>query len=294
MSASVTKPLDETLVAASLDTHQANILGLSTKKPLRSLPVLFRGICQSVSADSKLVVKFLDAPSSAYSHNPSANVSSLSIGAGKDISLVTAMQARNNARVTVVGSLDLFSNALFKVGNMYDGDIPNANKEFAVALAEWTLHERGVIKLESLKHCLAGSTDSAAQPTSYRIEDELEVTARIVVYVKGQWEGYKADDVQIEFTMLNPYVRQTMQHDGKGNFKATFKVPDVFGVYKIVFKYDRPGLSRLEHEQEIPVRPFKHDEHERFIVAAYPYHTSALSMMVGFFVFSVLFLYHKD
>jgi oligosaccharyltransferase complex subunit beta len=92
-----------------------------TVQALRSLPVLFRGICQSVGADSELVVKFLDAPSSAYSHNPSANVSSLSIGAGKDISLVTAMQARNNARVTVVGSLDLLSNALFKVSRIFMG-----------------------------------------------------------------------------------------------------------------------------------------------------------------------------
>jgi len=39
------------------------------------------------------------------------------------------------------------------------------------------------------------------------------------------------------------------------------------------------------------VRPFKHDEYERFLLAAYPYYASALSTMVAFFGLGWVFLY---
>jgi oligosaccharyltransferase complex subunit beta len=41
------------------------------------------------------------------------------------------------------------------------------------------------------------------------------------------------------------------------------------------------------------VRPFKHDEYERFIVQAYPYYASVASMMAGFLALGALFLYTK-
>jgi oligosaccharyltransferase complex subunit beta len=43
----------------------------------------------------------------------------------------------------------------------------------------------------------------------------------------------------------------------------------------------------------VPVRPFKHNEYERFLVAAYPYYASGFSTMAAFFVFGFFFLYHK-
>lgn len=70
-------------------------------------------------------------------------------------------------------------------------------------------------------------------------------------------------------------------------------MPDVYGVFKYVVKYTRPGYSRIERSITVPVRPFRHNEYERFIPAAYPYYASAFSMMAGFFVFSFYFLYHK-
>ena len=45
---------------------------------------------------------------------------------------------------------------------------------------------------------------------------------------------------------------------------------------------------------QIQVRHFKHDEFERFLVAAYPYYTSAFSCMAAFLIFGVVFLYHRD
>lgn len=44
---------------------------------------------------------------------------------------------------------------------------------------------------------------------------------------------------------------------------------------------------------QMPVRPFKHNEYERFLVCAYPYYASALSGMLAFFALGWFFLYHK-
>ena len=45
---------------------------------------------------------------------------------------------------------------------------------------------------------------------------------------------------------------------------------------------------------QVSIRPFTHSEYERFLVAAYPYYASALSVMVGFLMFCAAFLYSKD
>lgn len=45
---------------------------------------------------------------------------------------------------------------------------------------------------------------------------------------------------------------------------------------------------------QVSVRPLEHTQYERFIVSAYPYYTSALSMMAGVFVFSFLFLHYRE
>jgi len=42
------------------------------------------------------------------------------------------------------------------------------------------------------------------------------------------------------------------------------------------------------------VRPREHTQYERFILSAYPYYASAFSMMIGLFIFSLVFLHHRD
>ena len=45
---------------------------------------------------------------------------------------------------------------------------------------------------------------------------------------------------------------------------------------------------------QISVRPFRHNDYERFIPAAYPYYASAFSMMAAVVLFSIVFLYHRE
>lgn len=93
--------------------------------------------------------------------------------------------------------------------------------------------------------------------------------------------------------MLDPYVRQPMTHNGNGRFSLQFKVPDVYGVFKYVIDYKSLGYSYIHLQQVVPVRPFKHDEYERFLLPAYPYYVSVLSTMVAFFMLGFVYLYSK-
>lgn len=103
----------------------------------------------------------------------------------------------------------------------------------------------------------------------------------------------RAEDLQIAFTMLDPHIRQPMQHDGNGRYSLRFKVPDVYGVFKYVIDYSHRGYSYISLQEVVPVQPFKHDEFERFLVPAYPYYASVLSTMAAFFLIGVVFLYSK-
>lgn len=94
--------------------------------------------------------------------------------------------------------------------------------------------------------------------------------------------------------MIDPHIRTTLKNDGKGKYSTEFKLPDVYGVFTFRIDYQRQGYGFLTSIVRVPVRPFRHNEYERFIDAAYPYYASAFSMMAGLFVVSWVFLYHRE
>lgn len=284
-----------------------------------SAPVSFRGIGQAVDEDNILAVKVLSAASTAYSAFADEPISVYPESAGTDTLLVTSIQARNNARATFAGSLYMFSNEALSArvqGATEKKSQESSNTQFAERVSAWTFQERGVLRFRNIQHHRSDGTDADFQlvnrdkrnlprsmypepeiaPSSlvYTIKDDLVYSVVIEQFDGENWTGYKADDVQLEFVMLDPYVRQTMKHDSNGLFKAAFKAPDVYGVYKFRVMYRRPGLSTLHTETQVSVRPFRHNEYERFIECAFPYYASAFSMMAGVFVFGIVFLYSKD
>ena len=92
-----------------------------------------------------------------------------------------------------------------------------------------------------------------------------------------------------------PLCRDIAQHSFlvQGTFSTSIHVPDVYGVFKMVVNYWRAGYSSVELQEEIPVRPYKHNEFERFLTAAYPFYASAASTMAAFLAFGFVFLYQK-
>jgi oligosaccharyltransferase complex subunit beta len=94
--------------------------------------------------------------------------------------------------------------------------------------------------------------------------------------------------------MLDPYIRTTLKQapssSSFGRFQANVRLPDVYGVFTLKVNYKRAGLSYILAEDQVSIRPFRHNEYPRFLTAAYPYYASTYSMIVGFLVFSAVWL----
>ncbi|KAL8044840.1 hypothetical protein ABFX02_08G072500 [Erythranthe guttata] len=281
---------DHTLIASDEFIQSDVILG---SKKLEA-PVLFKGIGHSLNPENSLVLKVLSASLSAYSANPTSKLSSPPSLTGTAISLVSVVQARNNARIMISGSLGLFSNRLFRSGVQKIGSLnkyeKSGNEQFVTELSKWIFHERGHLKAVHLKHNKVGETE---EPSIYRINDDLEFSVEIFEWSGTSWVPYVANDVQVQFYMMSPYVLKTLSTNQKGLYHTSFKVPDVYGVFQFKVEYQRLGYTTLSLSKQIPVRPFKHNEYERFITTAFPYYGASFSTMAGFFIFSIVYLYNK-
>jgi oligosaccharyltransferase complex subunit beta len=260
-------------------------------------PVLYKGIAQDIEEDSALLFSVLSGTPTTYSAAPEEKITELHV-AGRKTSLVTALQARNNARVIFAGSLELFSDKFFKSPVQKisaDGKTQNFDKSgnelFVKQLSQWVFQERGILRAINVQHHRVGEKEA---PATYTIKEDLAYSVEIQEWNGKKWIPYLADDVQLEFRMLDPYVRIALKHDANGKYFTTFKIPDVYGVFTFKIEYVRKGYGFLNSITRTPVRPFRHNEYERFIESAYPYYASAFSLLVGLWVFSWFFLYHKE
>nr|POE83101.1 dolichyl-diphosphooligosaccharide--protein glycosyltransferase 48 kda subunit [Quercus suber] len=253
---------DHTLIAS--DEYIKSDVILGSKKI--EAPVLFQGIGHSLNPSNSLVLKVLSASPSAYSSNPKSKLSNPPSLTGSAISLVSIVQARNNARILISGSLSMFSNRFFRSGVQKAGSPikheKSGNEQFLTELSKWVFHERGHLKAMNVRHHKAGEAD---EPTIYRVNDDLEYSVEIYEWSGASWEPYVADDVQVQFYMMSPYVLKNLSTDKKGSYFTAFKVPDVYGVFQFKVEYQRLGYTSL----------------------------SLSKQMTGFFIFTAVHLYSK-
>ena len=66
------------------------------------------------------------------------------------------------------------------------------------------------------------------------------------------------------------------------------------GIYQFKIIYKKPGFNFVTESQRVTVRPYKHDEFERFLFVAYPYMFGLFSTIIGTFVFIIVYLYSKS
>lgn len=260
-------------------------------------PILWRGVAQDIEEDSPLLFSILSGYPSSYSFTESGVIEKVPVS-GKKTVLVSALQARNNARVVISGSLELFSDKFFNSPvQRYTptGDAKrfekSGNENFCKQLARWTFQERGILRIKSVSHHIVGE---ATPREMYTIKDEIEYIIEIEEYKGKKWAPFTASDVQLEFIRLDPHIRTTLKSDGNGKFSTIFTIPDVYGVFTFKVEYHRKGYGNLLSIERVSVRPFRHNQYERFIASAFPYYASAFSMMGGLFIFSWFFLYHRE
>jgi len=290
---------DHTLIVSSAFAKNANIILPHTSE---YGAILFRGIAQKLdNEENSLLYPLVNAAGSAYSaanvHDKLVDARNAPHSVGSQTALLSAFQGRNNGRAVFCGSLEFFSDKLFQSAvQSADGSSKHArsgNRQLAADVSAWAFKESGVLRTGHPLHHLRGQT---TPPKYYRINDSLEYSVRIEQWnpKKADWEPFKASDVQLEFVRLDPHVRLNLKHDSKGLYHARFTVPDVYGIFTFKVEYERLGYTFLRLRDQAPVRPYRHDEYERFIVAAYPYYAGALSMLAGVVVFSLVFLFSGD
>lgn len=310
----VARSLQHTHILARESTKSTAFLGPYAADATRA-PVLYHGVGQSLTdPENILAVPVLRGNPSSYSAQPNKPVADGPESSGEHTLLVTAVQGRNNARVVVSGSLDLFTNAYYRAVDSNGQQV--GNEAFCRELSKWALAETAVLRFRDIAHhrtdgvppdvilhekerpdlpvTMFPDPELTRNSLVYRIKDEIVYSMVVEEFTNGQWVPFQASDMQLEFVMLDPYVRKNMSADEHGKFQAIFTAPDSYGIFKFRVLYRRPGFSVLHAETKVSLRPFKHDEYERFIFSAYPYYTSAISATIAFFVFSVFFLFSSD
>merc|ERR1719334_887982 len=84
----------------------------------------------------------------------------------------------------------------------------SGNAEVVSATTKWALKEAGVIRVVEVKHNKAGEKTT---PHEYTIKDELEYSIGVEELVGGTWKPFQAQDMQLEFVRIDPFVRTTLQ-----------------------------------------------------------------------------------
>lgn len=158
-------------------------------------------------------------------------------------------------------------------------------------MANWVFKKNGVVRVSGVHHHRVGELQP---PASYTIMDDVVYSVNVEELSNEKWIPYEANDLQLEFVRIDPFVRMLMKPVGNGRYEARFTIPDVYGVYQFKVDYTRIGWTHLYSTTQVSVRPLQHTQYERFILSAYPYYVSAFSMMAGVFLFSFIFLHFKE
>lgn len=277
---------DHSLIVADTFAPSPTMVGANVR------PVLFRGAGMRVLGENDLVAGALSGASTTYSWSTLEEVDAEPFATGEDLLLVASMQARNGARAVVTGSWEMFSDEFFGAGvckHYAKEPAISGNKDFANSLTRWVFGTGGKLRVTSMRHELQGGS----QQDAYTVNDMVSFGFTIEELDGEQWVPFVRDDVQMEFTMLDPAYRLYMPHVSQGRYNISFRIPDVMGVYDFVLDYRRGGYTHLKEKMQVDVTPKKHNGFERFLPVAYPYYASALSMIGGFFVFSLAFLHSE-
>jgi oligosaccharyltransferase complex subunit beta len=108
----------------------------------------------------------------------------------------------------------------------------------------------------------------------------------------GKWVPFVADDIQFQFTMLDPYYQVPLEQDGnKSTYKYMLKTPWRLGIFKFVVDYKRYGLTYIDSSLEVSVIQLRHDEFPRYETTGYPYFVSVFALMAGSFMFVIHFAF---
>ncbi|GLB35520.1 putative essential subunit of the N-oligosaccharyl transferase (OST) complex which catalyzes the transfer of a high mannose oligosaccharide from a lipid-linked oligosaccharide donor to an asparagine residue within an Asn-X-Ser Thr consensus motif in nascent polypeptide chains [Lyophyllum shimeji] len=262
-------------------------------------PVWFSGVPHALG-NNPLLVPILRAPAESFAAETdggsadalvdAAERGGEGLWAGSQLGLVTGFQTLDGSRVTWVGGAEVLSDEYAR--KEISKGVPSGNLQFNRDVAKWTFQETNVLRIDRTEHHRVNETEAREQ---YTTNDKIVYSAYISKYdpKTSTWVPHSGiKDLQFEFTMLDPHIRTSLPPvpGVPGKYSVTFRAPDRHGVFKFVIDWKRQGFSFLKSSTTVAVVPPRHDEYPRFLSAAWPYYTGAISTSVAFFLFSALWL----
>lgn len=262
-------------------SHTSIWAKLNVAKPVSQVEgvVAYRGVSLQLGGENNLLKPMIVAQKEAV-HPKAERLTK------EEMVLVAGLQALNNARMVFAGSVDLFTDTYLQAsGN---------SQQAIVDVLLWLVGERGALRAREVRHNLQGRAEEGSSK-QYTINEAIHFEMKVEQWTGEVWVGYAAQDIQLSLEMIDPYVRVNLEPQGgsAGVHSKDFTLPDVYGVFTFRVLYNRPGYSRIDVIDRVPIRPLRHNEYERFIPAAYPYYASSFSMLVGTVIIFLFFTFHK-
>uniref|UniRef100_A0A7S3IMK6 Dolichyl-diphosphooligosaccharide--protein glycosyltransferase 48 kDa subunit n=1 Tax=Strombidium inclinatum TaxID=197538 RepID=A0A7S3IMK6_9SPIT len=262
-------------------------------------PVLFEdGIGAIVDTQNEYVFPILKSDPSGYSYHPQASEEKQhGFGAGQQLSLVTGYQTHYNQRIVIAGSIKMCGNdAMLANRDPAQGATIESSSNYVLCteMVEWNLQERGVVRADNVRHNKVGEENQDGKnPENYKRQVDIEYFIDLQEKKNGEWVPYVADDVQFQFTMLDPYYQVALEQPNKASPTYTYKLktPWRLGIFKFLVDYKRYGLNYIHNSMEVSVIQLRHDEFPRFETAGYPYYLNVFLLMGGTFLFVVHFAF---
>ncbi|QUC17583.1 uncharacterized protein UV8b_01824 [Ustilaginoidea virens] len=270
-------------------------------------PVSFPHGCGHALGPGALLTPVLRAPSTAYSCNPADQGGVVDpedlFAAGAQLALVSVFQARNSARLAVVGSAEMLQDKWLdaEVSRPDGPRTKTANREFAKRVSGWTFQEMGVLRVDGVEHRLKG--DNATNPEIYRIKTDVSYKIALSEYSWDAWHPFTlpaGDELQLEFSMLSPFHRLNLKPVAATTgaatvYGTTFTLPDQHGIFNFKVNYKRPFLTNIEEKNTVSVRHIAHDEWPRSYVisGAWPWISGIAATVSGFLGFCAIWMYSK-
>lgn len=275
-----------------------------------------RAVGQVLGNSNPLLTPILRASDTAYAYDPKENEAIEDVFAsGSQLSLITAFQARNSARLTVLGSAEMLEDKWFDarlLGRMGGIQVPTCNKEFAQKLSQWTFHEIGVLKVDRVEHRLnedvakgadlSSANSAEINPEIYRIKNDVSYTIELSEWDVDHYKPFTppgTDEVQLEFSMLSAFHRLKLEQSSRTSnssvFTTSFKLPDQHGIFNFLVNYKRPFMTNIFEKRTVTVRHFAHDEWPRsFVISgAWPWVAGIGVTVTGWLFFVGVWLYSK-
>lgn len=281
---SVHSQLDDgthTYVVAGGNVKSEQLLGSAAAS---SGDIVFHGAGATLLKDNELVKPIIWGSGSAHTQESRTGAPRV---AGSASVIAAAVSTRRGGKAAYFGSLLVMS----------DETIGAAGERHGIAVTSfvrWTLSGSGMLHVGRIKHW--NEDDVERRDSTYRVGDRIGVSVDVFEWRTEQkeWLPFSADDMQLELSMLDPYVRAPLRDAGNGTYSASVVAPNQIGVYKFVVEYHRPGLSGISKMEVVPVRPLLHNEYERFIPMAVPYYVASFSVIVCTYVLGLVLVFGNE